>query len=497
MVAVLSLLVLAVLPAAASEDKSYVINSVDFYVSFDEAGNAYITEDWNVSYSGSFTRLYKDIHYADLPVIEQYSDIFVTNVTINGEAAYFSEYPENREPNSFCFTKSSENYTIQWNYPATDETVRYSISYILKDAVTVTDENRAIFCYRFIGKSFEHSIENSTIHYINPTGQDMEMRFCNRDMITMFPDGNKEMVLMTTFSYTGLLKANVNMDGTYFSQATKRVDASSVASEEKKDEREAELEDTVLGIICSVASFSIIGVIVTGISKSIITRKLKKLAEDPQEVWQATQLLIREKVSPTYVLAKYRTTSGLVYSKLFLSQILYMILAGYMDYYKDRDELVLLDQNQIGQPLAQVDEEFFQKLSEILEKKRISQSDIVENQERYIAHLKSYFNGYVRKCVVSKEAKKAAQIVRYAGERANAIGSFNVKRLDYMFIVKQGMLHEVHEEWEHNNIIDHMDYIACQDYYILSTQEAESSSSSGSSCSSCSSCSGCGGGGAD
>lgn len=492
-VIVVTALVMMLAVPVAAEDKYYEIPSVDFYVSFDEKGNAYVTEEWNVVYHGSYTRLYKDIHYAGLPVMEQFDDVLITQASINGVSVDYSESPEERTPNTYCFTKDSENYTIQWNHPATDEMVNYSVSYIVKNVVTVTDENRAIFCYRFIGNNFEHSIESSTIHYINPTDSDMIVKFSNRSMDESRNGG--ELVLFTD-SYTGLCKVNINMDGSFFTEAGKRVEAATVAAEEKKDADDAFLDDLMFGGICALCSFGGIGAFVWLIVAIAKDKKLKKRAKDSQEVWQAVQLLQRERISPTYVLMRYRDTSGICYSKMFLSQILYLVLAGYIGYEKEEDRLVFLGDNQIGIPIADIDMEFFNKLKEVVGKTEISRQDIEENKEYYIDQFRTYFTGYVKKIQVSKETKDAAIIVKYAGMEMNAVGDFDAEHLDYMYIIKQGILHDASEREEYNSLIDQMDYYACCDYAVLRSTES-SSSSSGSSCSSCSSCSGCGGGGAD
>ena len=140
-----------------AEEKKYEIPNANFYVTLLDNGDALITEVWKVKYTkGNFTRFYKDI-YKNASIIEDFSNINIRNCKINGKD--ISEvYSLNREHNHYYIDSSTDSYSINWFYEASNETVEYEITYLLSNIVKETDNNKAVFYYRYIGVNFEKEV---------------------------------------------------------------------------------------------------------------------------------------------------------------------------------------------------------------------------------------------------------------------------------------------------------------------------------------------------
>ena len=100
---VVFLIILNIMPVSA---KSYSINSADFSAICGENGDVLITETWNVSFDGDYTRFYKDIN-ENASSLENFNVEFY-RFTINGIEVSETTDIENRPANHYSI-QTTEN----------------------------------------------------------------------------------------------------------------------------------------------------------------------------------------------------------------------------------------------------------------------------------------------------------------------------------------------------------------------------------------------------
>ncbi|MBP0978942.1 MAG: hypothetical protein J6P89_12335, partial [Oscillospiraceae bacterium] len=153
-VTVLSIIILSLNPLSAFyDDKKYEVRGAEFHVSFTGDGDAIICETFEVEFiRGQFSRFYKDIYNPDNK-LEFIQDLEVLDVKINGNEAD-EQFTADRNDGRYLFETSSDRYTINWFQHASNETVKYEITYNVENAVKINENNRAVFAFRLIGQNF-------------------------------------------------------------------------------------------------------------------------------------------------------------------------------------------------------------------------------------------------------------------------------------------------------------------------------------------------------
>ncbi len=150
----------------SAESKKYNVDSVEFIVDYENDGDVCITERWNVSYiKGDFSRFYKDI-YNPSRILGSFDDIEFIECSINGNDATRA-FSSERIDNNYYIEESSDGrtHTINWFLSASDETVCYEVSYILKNAVKTDNSGDAYFSYTFVGEDFAKNIGEVNVEF--------------------------------------------------------------------------------------------------------------------------------------------------------------------------------------------------------------------------------------------------------------------------------------------------------------------------------------------
>lgn len=153
--------------SAGADDKEYRVDKVEFRVLLEENGSAKIIESWTVTFEkGSFTRFSKDI-YNPNNQLEYIKELHVGKARINGVDAVYQKNMD-RIDGHYTVQMESDRYSINWFQSAQNETVTYEIGYVIDNAVKLDENNRASFCYRFIGENFPESVGNVTATIVMP-----------------------------------------------------------------------------------------------------------------------------------------------------------------------------------------------------------------------------------------------------------------------------------------------------------------------------------------
>ncbi len=156
--------------------KDYTINNAYFYITLTSNGDANITEKWSVTYTGDYSRFYKDIHNKGLNAIEKFDKILLHSVAINGNNCMQATDANQRKDYTYSLEGYMDNARMSWYYNAKNETVEYTINYTLKNVVKATDNQLAVFSCRLIGVEFEKEINNISIMIIPPGSTDIQLK---------------------------------------------------------------------------------------------------------------------------------------------------------------------------------------------------------------------------------------------------------------------------------------------------------------------------------
>ena len=217
--AVMLLLTAQPFAACADSDKQYYVMSADFTANLLENGDAIIYEEWLVNYTkGDFTRFYKDINDPQNQ-LEYFDNIEVISCSINDDEAA-AQYNTDRNDNHYYLESGSENYTIHWFKHAHNEMVKYTIGYKIKNAVKLNKDNRAEFCYRFIGKNFSTNVNSVNATIVTPNS--------DSSMTVTVSKGSSETagnaVNLQAENVSGMYKVRMNMDSSGFDGLRRIVD---------------------------------------------------------------------------------------------------------------------------------------------------------------------------------------------------------------------------------------------------------------------------------
>lgn len=512
---VLSLLVILLLPCMVfADDKEYSVEYAEFIADIQENGDAIITEKWTVDFKkGDFTRFYKDI-YKMTTELEQFDDIEVIGATINGKDAE-ATWSIDRVDYHYFFEKnqSSDTDTIHWFLHAKNETVRYEIQYVLKGVVKETDDDMALFCYRFIGKNFPVTVKTTSTTIIAPNNSPIDVRYsATNDYYT-----GRNGITFNTGAVKGMLKYNVCMDSRAF-YGLKYVPLDTIKKNEKKDPL---TEDDIFGFIAKGCLGTLFGGIVLLISKAIYnSRRIKRMYKNnPDFLNEIVEKYERYNIS-TLLLAKISKVSiEAHWTVLFDIALLDMVRRGKAeicsDYFAihqgvgvpDRYDLVFENILKHHIELCSMDgkEVFrFDALTAVLQdsKRRTAFEHEIRNMYRnyYAEELRServkQVIDYLGKKNIKKDMMLFKHAVKYLNIHMDGGSCFSYadrnKTITYYIIAQYIFGYKKNaelnaEEYGYDSYF----------YYVDNTIYYSSSGSGCSSCSSCSSCSGCGGGGAD
>ena len=225
-----------------ADEKEYEIPSADFHVTLLKNGDALVTENWKVKYTkGNFTRFYKDI-YKNVSAIEDFSNIEVKNCKINGKEVSEAK-SMNREHNHYYIETTYDSYSINWFYEASNELVEYEITYLLSDIVK-TNNNKALFCYRFIGSNFEKRVENTYVEIFTPAATSIDLQYGNEDNYKK----ENNCIFLTQNNVKGLLKYRIAMDSTIFTDLQ-------YISQENADSEDNDEKFSLIKIIFIILSY--------------------------------------------------------------------------------------------------------------------------------------------------------------------------------------------------------------------------------------------------
>lgn len=487
-----------------AEEKEYEIPNAEFYVTLLENGDAAITEVWTVEYQkGNFTRFYKDI-YKNVSSIEEFSNFDIYNCRINGNEVIETN-SMNREHNHFYIQNSIDTYSINWFYEASKETVEYEITYLLSDIVKETDNEKAIFCYRFIGVDFEKEVENTYVEIIMPDDTFIELRYGEEDNYNI--EDNR--IVLEQNNVKGLLKYNIVIDSDIFDDLN-YISLDKIKAEESDEELEVFLENIIEFIIVMfIISIFVFFVLLFIFLEKREQKKFDKfLNENPNYF---NQLMNKyNNIHPLILL-----NSNNQYLSTYQNFIITLLdLCRRNEAYITRDYLIFSKNiNNIQNFEKDVLNLFFKyfkyddygtyfsfnlnNIGEILKDKTIA--------KEFASELRKAFSNIPRnKNVVNKNEIKL--LYRYFKKFNN---QYNNPAYDYFKLVER--THTIDYLLilgfafvkQKTNIISDDEFEILEDVCELLENtfiEVEHSNSSGSgcsSCSSCSSCSGCGGGGAD
>lgn len=156
---IILILIIAIIITPNVSAKSYSIEKAYFNADINPDGSSIITEDWTIKYNGDYTRFYKDI-YTAVPDIEKFDNFQVLEASINNNKIKETNDPSSRPNNTYSITENGDRIVIEWFKKANNETVNYKIKYKVENLVKETDEEEAVFMYRFIGYNFNDTIKD-------------------------------------------------------------------------------------------------------------------------------------------------------------------------------------------------------------------------------------------------------------------------------------------------------------------------------------------------
>lgn len=161
---------------SASDGENYDIDRAEFLFEFEDNGDVYITEQWNInSVDDDFSGVSRQIHYTKNR-LESFDEIDVISYSVNGKIASSSLCQSDTE--SF----SDKEYVIECLADVSGEPGSYEIKYLLKNVVKIDKSGHAFFRWSFtderirsligeVNVAFNISPENVVWHYDNCKSQ--------------------------------------------------------------------------------------------------------------------------------------------------------------------------------------------------------------------------------------------------------------------------------------------------------------------------------------
>lgn len=502
--------------ALFAESKEYAIKSAYFNVQLLENGDATVTETWIIDFTkGSFTRFYVE-RYLDVPKLEKFSDIVYHSFTIN-DVECTPNHSKDRTPGTYSIKADNRYETYAWYMNAENEEMVFSVQYTLKDIVKYTEDDTALFCYRFVGENFQKNIEYLNIGIYAPSECAIEVRSGNH--YRHFAESGS--INFFAGNIRGLVKINVAMPKDVFSDTI-----SFISDNELK-----EVSIDISALIFWIFIFCLIGWGIGYSNKKFpstksINRKLKKAAKDPVKIKLIIDKFMQLDITPI----EYNRILGEPFTQMNAFRLVFLELIRKAVISIDKDSLYI-DVTKLDD-LKEYEREFIQGLfshmpfSSENEKRGILLADFFKDFTLSYKQLSRLMSTVRKMLKVSKEhkaLKEDAAILRAYLIRNSKMYSLSIYDIFQYYKRNHTIGLEAlyylasHTPITHskvstrffkdarNRVLD-LDGFYREISYILDTFAAKYdqpkpkwkfSVSGGSSCSSYSSCSSCGGGGAD
>jgi len=518
---------------AYADEKSYRTDSADFDISFSESGDATIKEIWTVTYtSGSFTRYYKDL-FVPGNQLEYFSDIRVIDCQINGKAATATNSMDRIDYHYFFEKSEAQKYTIHWFKAASNETVRYDITYQIPNAVRLDESNNAQYCYRLIGANYPKTVGqvSAKVHLPN------ENTLNSVTLSSGSYEQDGDVLVCKASSVNGIYKVRLNMKSEDFSDlqriASVQVPDGFRESENSLNQNNTNNNTSSVGvfwglIIVLISLFPIIIILLlVKISDIISSNEAKKLiAKDPNCFVEAAMRIQNSNMPFTwYGLKSTGIETNAKYT--FFAEIFDLCNKGYLKVTYDgiyinpislnneKDNIQLTMDQRFIELLRQhfpIRKEMYGEMIPFLALKDANTSDraVYQNFNTWKSDYEKFITDSPLYCRLLDigviEALKPDFLIwkKYAKylkltidiqscfsllERGERINTYTVLQMMQEYLTRRSNM---------GTNVDNSYYFAT--YFDNSYNSGSSHSGSGggcSSCSSCSSCSGCGGGGAD
>lgn len=503
-----------------ADDRSYKVQNANFDVHFKTDGSAVVTEQWTVDFKGDYTRFYKDIHYTDLAKVEEFSDIIFKpdSIYINGNSCT-KAVDDSRKSYTYNIDDNGENYRIEWFYGAHNETVTYEITYKLNNLITLSDNNKAIFVYRFIGEDFNDNIQNVNVSIKSPKNSSIELKYCNVNGRTseVKNKSGEDILKFNCTNHRHLLKVNVAMDSEYFTDCEKHMTLEEIRQEAESRNTQQSSSGTknltILDIIGSqLLILLFIGFLIFSsfISVRFSNRRKNKINMQINSIMQKY-----DDISPVGMILIVNKNINNI-SKFVLVQILYYMHRRAIQYIPNHKTFVFRSDN-IN--LGRLELKYYNQIGSMFGFNReLRNNDIINiiyNSENTIKKLiKEYrkdinriirSKGIITRITIKKDAKKlnewAKNNTALTSEVNQEMINNNVK---YVTVVELCYNNSYDNDTgfddddgdDDKSIFDLLRDLL-EDKPMFVDNSHNNSGSGCSSCSSCSSCGGCGGGGAD
>ena len=300
-----------------AENKIYDIKKLEVNVNISNDGSVVVTENWYLNFtSGQFTRFQKDI-YNPATNLEKFDiDENSFKVYINDKECNRVNNTEERKEYTYYLSINGKNTNIQWYYPANEENVKYTVTYTLEDAVVETDNDVALFCYRYVGINFDKTIEETNITITAPGDSNIEVRHCNKTYSSIGENPKKIIIDKSS----NLTKINVAMDAKCFYDL-RYCDLETLKTEENQSNGISRPNSSLITILLIFAAFFILIIVSTRdwklIHKKILIAKnktkfeallseknyLKSLVDECEEIHDPMHyIFIDETIRPIKVL---------------------------------------------------------------------------------------------------------------------------------------------------------------------------------------------------
>lgn len=523
----LTVMLVLVPHTVSAEDKEYRVNQADFLVTFTENGDTDITELWTVTYeNGSFTRFCKDV-YNPANQLEYISKLDIYGALINGEEAGLSTSMD-RQDGNFYIESASDRYTINWFKAAQNETVTYAIKYRISSAVKLNENDRAEFCYRFIGDNFPKTVGKVNVTFIMPEEDSSAEYTLSSGNFSV--SGNE--VLCSATDNSGMYKVRLNMDSSAFSGLTRVIDVV-IPESVSRSAGGSDNDDLIFAaVLFGIPGLPVLIIIIVLISKY---RKTKKLLKENPNYFRDLAAKIGDSGIPFvwYLIKPFRKDSNADLPLYLYAEIFDLCLKGAIQVTPEglRPDVSFISESDEVQ--ASMDRAFIDMLCKnfpvtsdnfgnIITFRAMS--DTISAAKKLPADLNTWKTQYA--ACVTKSPLYARLVSENRLEelnkdiefwRKNAFhGKFNVSPYDCFSLLERTgdidpytvlmMMHSANRSTPVSSAMNNTDFLfGDMNYFLCETEktwhDSTVSSSSGgsgcSSCSSCSSCSGCGGGGAD
>lgn len=481
----------------------YDINKATFDVVLEPSGDAVITESWDLEYlEGGFTRFYKEI-YKHVTEVEKYNGIDFIDAYIGGEEVTKTFDYANRPDSTYGIEEEGKVYRVNF-YKRINEARKenYKITYRVKNVVKATDDDKAIFVYRYVGANFEKYIGDVEITVKSLGNAPIKLEYINQ--VSDYKSDNGIFKLEVGGS-SGLLKCSVSLPQDYFEELVY------IPMDKIKGYREPIEAADIIGIASIVVViFSFFFFITFSI---IRTRKLrKKIDDDPKLIDKYIKRYEDEGIEVLKIIKR------LIYT-IYPMQI---VTIEILDLIRRDQASISKDNITISKQLNGIDKEIIDVVLKYIKYKEEGHSykfDIVDltnfistTDKKELRDVSDMYKDLSKiKLQLDKDFKFETDeltLLRMSYDvypEYKSINTYDVfdniisnkKTPDYKTLIALGISDYKSTNDAENSTMPILLFSTAVDTNIVKEKTTSSSTGGCSSCSSCSSCGGCGGGGAD